>query len=80
MFLKHKPSGDLVEVLTLESMYNPCRTEITGQSHAGEELQDPETYLKSELVFPSGESLPRCWIDRHYRDDELKTIRVAQAV
>lgn len=80
MFLKHKPSGGLVEVLTLESMYNPCRTEITGQSHAGEELQDPETFLKSELVFPSGESLPRCWIDPHYQENDVKVSHVAHAV
>ncbi|HBB32807.1 MAG TPA: acetyltransferase [Cyanobacteria bacterium UBA8803] len=80
MFLKHKPSGELVEVLTLESMYNPCQHEITGRFHAGEELQDPETFLKSELVFPSEESLPRCWLDAHYREGIFQTSRVAQLV
>ena len=80
MFLKHKPSGGLVEVLTLETMYNPCQTKITGQSQEGEELQDPETFLKSELIFPSGEPLPRCWVDPHYRDHELQTSYVAQAI
>jgi len=34
----------------------------------GEEIQDPERIKKAELVFPSGEELPKCWIDIHYRD------------
>jgi hypothetical protein len=24
------------------------------------------------LLFPSGEGLPRCWVDVHYRDKELR--------
>lgn len=68
MLLEHRPSGNLVEVLTVEELYNPCHTEITGQSQAGEEVQDPEIFLKSELIFPSGEPLPRCWFDAHYRE------------
>jgi hypothetical protein len=68
MFLKHKKSGDLVEVLTLENIYDPCRQEITGRFHAGEEMQDPETFAKSDLIFPSGESLPLCWLDPKYQE------------
>ena len=68
MFLEHRPSGDLVEVLTPEELHNPCRREITGRLHAGEEMQDPEIFLKSELIFPSGEPLPRCWVDARYRE------------
>jgi hypothetical protein len=30
-------------------------------------MQDPEDYPKSELMFPSGEPLPRCWIEPNYR-------------
>lgn len=67
MFLQHEPSGSLVEVLTLDSLYDPCCSEITGRFHAGEEMQDPETFHKSHLIFPSGESLPQCWLDPHYR-------------
>lgn len=33
---------------------------------AAEELQDPGPLHKGELFFPSGEALPRCWIDPHY--------------
>ena len=71
MFLKHKFNGQLVEVLTLDSMYDPCLKEITGRMHAGEEMQDPETFPKSELIFPSGESLPVCWLNPHYREESF---------
>jgi hypothetical protein len=67
MFLQHKPSGDLVEVLSVETLFDPCRSEIMGRFHCGEELQEPESFLKAEMAFPSGESLPRCWLDPHYR-------------
>ncbi|MDJ0535347.1 MAG: acetyltransferase [Xenococcaceae cyanobacterium MO_207.B15] len=66
MFLK-KSSGDLVEVLETQNLYDPFKTEILGRCHAGEEMQDPEMFTKSELIFPSGESLPRCWLDPDYK-------------
>jgi len=68
MFLKHKQSNDLVEVLDQEDVYDPCKQEITGRFHAGEEMQDPETFAKSNLIFPSGESLPLCWLDPKYQE------------
>lgn len=68
MFLQHKPSGALVEVLTPEDLYNPCHETLIGRFHAGEELQDSESFRKAHLVFPSGEPLPQCWLDSHYRD------------
>jgi hypothetical protein len=67
MFLKQKSSDDLVELLEIEKLYNPFEKEILGRFHAGEEMQDPEMFLKSELIFPSGESLPQCWLDPDYR-------------
>ncbi len=68
MYLKHKPSGDLVEVLDLDALFDPNRSMIQGRFHAGEELQDPAAFAKAELLFPSGENLPRCWLDAHYRE------------
>ncbi len=79
MFLKHKLNDQLIEVLTLDSMYDPCLQEITGRMHAGEEMQDPETFMKSELIFPSGESLPVCWLDPHYRETSFQKTSVAVA-
>ncbi|NES85234.1 MAG: acetyltransferase [Moorea sp. SIO2B7] len=67
MFLKHKPSGDLVEVLTMDDLYDPCLSEFKGRFHAGEEMQDAENFPKSDVMFPSGESLPLCWLDPDYR-------------
>jgi hypothetical protein len=67
MYLMHKPSGDLVEMLNLESLFDPFRREVNGRFHAGEEMQEPAAFAKSELVFPSGEYLPRCWLDPAYK-------------
>ena len=67
MFLKDKSTGDLVEVLDMAAMVDPCRGELEGRYHAGEELQDPAKFVKDKLEFPSGEDLPRCWIDVGYR-------------
>jgi len=72
MFLKHKTSGKMVEVLGLNDLFNPNHANLVGRYNAGEELQEPEKFAKGDLVFLSGEALPRCWTDLHYRDAELK--------
>ncbi|MDR4506562.1 MAG: hypothetical protein MRK01_17465 [Candidatus Scalindua sp.] len=70
MFLKDRSNHDLVEVLTLKELFAPYHGEVVGRYQQGEELQDPEKFKKSDLLFPSGEELPRCWIDPHYRDEK----------
>ena len=72
MFLKNKINDDLVEVLTLKDLFDPFCENLIGRYQHGEEMQDPEKFSKSDLVFLSGESLPRCWMDSHYRDKELQ--------
>ena len=72
MFLKDKSNNDLVEVLTLKDLFDPFCNKLIGRYQHGEEPQDPGTFKKSDLIFLSGEALPRCWIDAHYRDDELQ--------
>jgi len=72
MFLKERSSGDLVEVLTLKDLFDPFQVELVVRNQKGEEVQDPERIKKAELVFPSGEELPKCWIDTHYRDKANK--------
>jgi hypothetical protein len=72
MFLKHSATGKCVEVLSLGDLFNPKHAQLVGRFHAGEELQDPEHFVKVDLEFPSGEALPRCWLDVHYRDQTLK--------
>ncbi|MEN8167260.1 MAG: acetyltransferase [Pseudomonadota bacterium] len=68
MFLMQKDTEKLVEVLSLIDLFNPNHAMIVGRFHAGEELQDPEKFSKADIQFPSGEALPRCWLDPHYRE------------
>ena len=71
MFLKNKSNDDLVEVLTLKDLFDPFCSQLIGRYQHGEELQDPEKFNKVDLSFLSGEALPRCWVDAHYRESEL---------
>jgi len=75
MFVKQTSTGNMVEVLSLNDLFNPNHAELIGRYNIGEELQDPEKFSKTDLEFLSGEPLPRCWTDIHYRDDELKRHR-----
>ena len=72
MFLKNANNGKMVEVLSLNDLFNPIHKELIGRYNVGEDLQDPEKFAKKDLIFLSGEALPRCWLDVHYRDDELR--------
>lgn len=69
MFLKihHDDDASLIEVLDLKQLFDPFSTSITARIHGGEEIQDPKTFAKNDLFFPSGETLPRCWLDAHYQ-------------
>ena len=71
MFLKFtqhgEADGSLVEVLDVKALMDPFATTVQARIHGGEELQDPHHFEKGELSFPSGEALPRCWVDSHYR-------------
>ena len=72
MFLKEKSSDDLVEVLDLKDLFDPFCNGLSCRYQHGEEPQDPARFAKNTLVFPSGEPLPKCWMDAHYRDDEVQ--------
>ena len=61
----------MVDVLSMMDLINLNRDEIVGRYQEGEDVQDPMKFSKDNLVFLSGENLPRCWTDPHYRDDEL---------
>lgn len=75
MYLKEQTSNHLIEVLSVQELFDPYKTALHGRSHYGEELQEPERFTKRDLVFLSGEELPRCWLDPHYRDGELRRKR-----
>ncbi len=68
MYLKRKSDGHLIEVLGFNDLFNPIHPAVVGRLHYGEEIQDAEKFAKTDLAFPSGEDLPRCWLDVHYRD------------
>ncbi len=72
MFLKQKSEGHLVEVLSLNDLFNPTHPSVVGRLSYGEELGEADKFPKANLAFPSGEDLPRCWVDAHYRDQELR--------
>ncbi len=67
MFLKNRENGEMLEVLDMEALIDPNIPFIKGRYHAGEEMPEPTEFHKTTLQFPSGESLPKCWIDPHYR-------------
>jgi hypothetical protein len=67
MFLQDKETGNLVEVKDVQALINPMDSQIVIQVQEGQEEQDPEPLQKKNLIFPSGEDLPRCWLDVDYR-------------
>ncbi|HEY9697778.1 MAG TPA: acetyltransferase [Trichocoleus sp.] len=67
MFLQDKQTGTLVEVVDTLKLIDPMSDKISGKVQEGQEEQPPEEIAKSSLVFPSGEDLPRCWLDADYR-------------
>lgn len=72
MYLEEASTGHLVEVLDFHELTDPHRREVMGRYQRGEDLPEAERFAKARLVFPSGEPLPRCWRDPHYRSRELR--------
>jgi len=67
MFLKNTDNGDLAQVVELSELTDPNASSVTVRYHAGEEAGEPVSTDKASLNFPSGEALPKCWRDSHYR-------------
>ena len=72
MYLKNISNGHLVEILNVTELFDPFNTDVIGRYHYGEEVQEPEKFKKANLIFLSGEELPKCWMDPHYRNNEIK--------
>ena len=68
MFLKHVPTDDLVEVIDLTDVINPHSSTILARLHTDEVIRRAKNFPKTELAFPSGEPLPLCWLNSHYRE------------
>lgn len=71
MLLRQKSSGHMIEVRDYIDLINLNNDEVVGFFQEGEDVQDSDNFKKQDLVFLSGEELPRCWVDPHYRDSEL---------
>ena len=67
ILLQDEQTGNLVKVLDSAALANPTENQVSGRVQAGEEEQPPKNVAKNQLIFPSGESLPRCWVDPDYR-------------
>ncbi|MEH1791647.1 MULTISPECIES: acetyltransferase [unclassified Nostoc] len=69
MLLQIKDSDKLVKILEIQELLDPNSNVVQGREQKGEEEQPPDSFKKENLVFPSGEVLPRCWLDADYRQD-----------
>jgi hypothetical protein len=69
MLVKNREDQTLIQVMNPDELINPLQETVQGKPKAGEEVQPVESYPKSTLIFPSGESLPQCWIDPEYQAD-----------
>ncbi|WP_218943446.1 acetyltransferase [Exilibacterium tricleocarpae] len=69
MLMQLKGQSHLVEIVDLQALINPYEAHVTGRLQWGEEEQDAEPVDKQALCFLSGEALPRCWVDSHYREN-----------
>lgn len=67
MLLQEKESGDLIEIMDVDDLMSPAKNEVMGRNQAGQEEQEPAKFAKTKLVFPSGEVLPRCWLEENYK-------------
>ncbi len=68
MLLMEKNSGHLIEVLDPTEVFDPFKASFTGRLDFGEDVAEPDNFKKVGVSFPSGENLPKCWMDPHYRD------------
>ena len=62
MYLKHIPTGELVEILDLQDVINPRALMVRARSDINDHLQRTCDFVKAELSFPSDEPLPQCWL------------------
>lgn len=68
MLLQLKENGELVKIVDVQELINPNTDTVQAKEQEGQEEQQADSYKKENLVFPSGESLPRCWLDANYKN------------
>lgn len=70
MLMRNKSTGDLVMIESIEQLLSPFDEEVAGRNQAGQEEQEVKRFQKIELTFPSGEPLPKCWMDSQFRSED----------
>ena len=68
MLLKNPKTDELIKISEFEELIDPFQDSVSGKSQAGQNEQPPESFSKKDLVFPSGENLPLCWLDSDYKN------------
>jgi hypothetical protein len=66
MYLITIENGDLVEVLDISALVDPCRDEMPGSFPLVGGKQSAVVLKKASLSFPSGGALPQCWLKPGY--------------
>mgnify|MGYP001799492617 CR=1 FL=1 len=67
MFVKLSRDKTLIKVVDTGALFNPLETEIQGWQQSGQSEQPASAFSKAQLMFPSGEPLPKCWLDPDYQ-------------
>lgn len=67
MFVKNAQDQTLIKIVDVNELFDPLRDEVQGHQQSGQEEQPTRAFQKSALQFPSGEALPRCWVDPDYQ-------------
>lgn len=70
MLVKNREDNTLIQVIDYEELIDPFQKSIQGKQKAGQEVQPTQSFDKSGLIFPSGESLPECWMDPEYQSKQ----------
>jgi hypothetical protein len=71
MYLITKEHGELVEVLDISALVDPCRNEMPGRYPLDGGKQRSVVLKKTTLSFPSGGALPLCWLDPAHFNNQL---------
>jgi len=69
MLVKDREDQTLIQVMNPEELIDPFKQQIQGRQKAGQEVQPTRAFDKSRLIFPSGETLPQCWMDPEYHTE-----------
>ena len=59
MLLRKRSNGHMLEVVNVQDLFNVLHEDVDARDQVGEECQDSESFRKADLVFLSGEELPR---------------------